>query len=1181
MNYTKNFNQLSKDDAHIAGGKGASLGEMLQNNIPVPDGYVVTADTFDHFLEETGLTQKVTSILSTVNTNDIHTSEIASKQIQKLIKDAKMPEDIKKEIMSSFKKLDTKYVAVRSSATAEDGADHAWAGQLSSYLNTTDENLLEMVQNCWASLFTPRAIFYRFEKKLHDTHISVAVVVQKMVNSEKSGIAFSVHPVTEDHNQIIIEAGLGLGEAIVSGSVTPDSYVVSKNPQKIIDININTQNKALYRSDTLDDEHGFNEWKNLSEKQVNEQVLNEEQIIELSNIIVTVENHYGFPCDIEWAFENDKFYIVQSRPITTLKNKNKKDSVEVDEDNGVVKILERKQEQKGDILLKSFLEETDIQDIYPFNGSFSPLLTLVTWSDPDAGDLFKSSFPILMANKGRDTFAVISESKYKTSAIVVLEAVLNKETSIKDLKKSYEHLYNMANMQYESLVHINLSELDESFLVKKIKENRELLSGVIARTLFIETLDYNMIFEVCGDISDLELIWEHATCPYFESFESRRCGVINSKIVNSDILPEALSELMYIVTDYYQPQEKDEAKKQLLKMSESHSGKQIDRQEFNKWKNKLPNREKILVDYIQYIMEARDLRKDPIAKIQYNLFIIASELAHRSGIKPESVVMVAAQEYERGVKWLLNNKEKIESRKNGQIFLIHKNGALEQDSTEYFEFINKFMEMTGSINDVTNLLKGESASSGKATGKIRIILDAQNKDNIFNEGDILVTSMTRPEFVPLMKKAGAIVTNEGGITCHAAIVSRELNKPCVIGTKFATQVLKDGDLVEVDADNGVVKVLEKNSENKDLEKSIKDHRSEFFSYITKVKWNKNWAGEYSLIECCSYGLGYLKLLEKKWGIGLNSVLFSFKNGRSENYIVKKEVDILSKHVAKKLNNEEALINYIDDYEYATHNCLKYLEKHHIIKNFDDYSALIQIMNQFLVLNFPVKRFVDYLDLELSKKFLGIFGKIRVLGEPIYEKVQKMVTQYMKNISNQFEIERHLVSTLTLKELEALIVHNKKVSQKELEKRYEQCFLFINKNSNEVLFSQKEADKISQCLLNKGKQENTLFGQIAYKGKVKGKVKVIQNPQTVNLKNIKRPFILVTGMTRPEFLPFFEKSIAVVTDAGGVLSHAAITARELKKPCIIGTEFATQILKDGDLVEVDADNGVVKVLKKTN
>jgi pyruvate, water dikinase len=319
MELVRNFTGLDKSNAPEAGGKGASLGEMTKAGIPVPPGFVVLSDSFEQFLRETDLLQEIDTILHSVSHKDIATVESASEQIKGLILSREMPKDIQAEIERSFKELNTKYVAVRSSATAEDGADHAWAGQLDSFLNTTETDLLDKVRRCWASLFTPRAIFYRFEKGLHTTKISVAVVVQKMVESEVSGIAFSVHPVTEDHNQLIIEAGFGLGEAIVSGSVTPDSYVVEKEPRRIIDINVSTQERALYRSVNASADHGNNEWKDVPEPKASSQVLTEPQISELSEIILGIEKHYGFPCDIEWAFEAGKFYIVQSRPITTLK----------------------------------------------------------------------------------------------------------------------------------------------------------------------------------------------------------------------------------------------------------------------------------------------------------------------------------------------------------------------------------------------------------------------------------------------------------------------------------------------------------------------------------------------------------------------------------------------------------------------------------------------------------------------------------------------------------------------------------------------------------------------------------------------------------------------------------------------------------------------------------------------
>ncbi len=315
INYIKSFTDLGKGDTAIAGGKGASLGEMTQAGIPVPPGFVILSNTFDFFIKETDILQEIDSILNRVNNSDINSVEKASEAIQGLIKNATEPEDLEEIFLHGFKDLGAEFVAVRSSATAEDGVDHSWAGQLESYLNVTQENLLEKVKLCWASLFTPRAIFYRFEKDLHNTKISVAVVVQKMVNSEMSGVAFSVHPVTEDSNQLIIEAGYGLGEAIVSGQITPDSYVITKEPREIIDVNINTQTEGLFKKD-----HGGNRWRQIQEPKASSQVLSNQQILILSDIIVNIEKHYSFPCDIEWAFEKGEFYIVQSRPITTFKN---------------------------------------------------------------------------------------------------------------------------------------------------------------------------------------------------------------------------------------------------------------------------------------------------------------------------------------------------------------------------------------------------------------------------------------------------------------------------------------------------------------------------------------------------------------------------------------------------------------------------------------------------------------------------------------------------------------------------------------------------------------------------------------------------------------------------------------------------------------------------------------------
>jgi pyruvate,water dikinase len=335
----KKFEDLSKNDISIAGGKGASLGEMRRAGIPVPGGFVILVEAFDKFLEETDLVQEIAAILAKINYKDINSVERASNIIRDLFHDAAMPEDLEKEFIKEFKALKSKYVAVRSSATAEDSAVASWAGELETYLNTTEEMFFENIKKCWSSLFTPRALFYAFEKKLitvdHQKKIRaktckklcdcypvcVAVVVQKMIQSEVSGICFTVHPVTENRNQMVIEAGWGLGEAIVGGKITPDTYIIQKSKIKnqndnskfkILDKNISEQGMMIVRSAKGTEEIAVPKVKRGKQK------LTDRQIFALAKICLKIENHYAAPQDIEWAMEKNKFYIVQSRPITTL-----------------------------------------------------------------------------------------------------------------------------------------------------------------------------------------------------------------------------------------------------------------------------------------------------------------------------------------------------------------------------------------------------------------------------------------------------------------------------------------------------------------------------------------------------------------------------------------------------------------------------------------------------------------------------------------------------------------------------------------------------------------------------------------------------------------------------------------------------------------------------------------------
>ena len=309
MELIKDFQNLSKNDTSIAGGKGASLGEMTNAGIPVPTGFVILSSVFDYFINQNLLNDKIGEILNKIDIHNTDSVDNASEIIQGLIMKLPLQKDYEYEILKKFRELNLKNVAVRSSATAEDSLDISWAGELESYLNITEKSLLDSVKKCWASLFTPRAIIYSKEKGNFEKN-SVAVVVQEMINPEISGVCFTQNPVTKNKNQIVIEAGYGIGEAIVKGMITPDRYLIKKDELIIEDVNIGFQKIVIRQS-----KEGTKKTKLENEKQY-KQKLNGRQMIELSTLCKKIEKIYKRPQDIEWTFENNKFNIVQSRPIT-------------------------------------------------------------------------------------------------------------------------------------------------------------------------------------------------------------------------------------------------------------------------------------------------------------------------------------------------------------------------------------------------------------------------------------------------------------------------------------------------------------------------------------------------------------------------------------------------------------------------------------------------------------------------------------------------------------------------------------------------------------------------------------------------------------------------------------------------------------------------------------------------
>jgi pyruvate,water dikinase len=313
------FNEVTKKDVPLVGGKGANLGEMTNAGIPVPSGFIVTSTAYFDFLQKTKLVGKIRQLLKPLDVNDSRQLQKIAAQVRQIISDAPMPPEIAEEIKKAYKKMGGGLVAVRSSATAEDLPDASFAGQQRTFLNIQGaDEVVIAVQGCWASLFEARAVFYRVQQKYDHFKVGIAVPVQKMVQSEASGVMFTIDPVTNDKSKVVIEAVFGLGEAIVSGEVTPDLYVVDKKRRRIVNKKIAKQEWQLVRNPTAESAETNVQMPLLKTKQ-NRQKVTDDEIVQLAELGKQLEKHYRFPQDIEWAKEKGKIYLVQTRPVTTIK----------------------------------------------------------------------------------------------------------------------------------------------------------------------------------------------------------------------------------------------------------------------------------------------------------------------------------------------------------------------------------------------------------------------------------------------------------------------------------------------------------------------------------------------------------------------------------------------------------------------------------------------------------------------------------------------------------------------------------------------------------------------------------------------------------------------------------------------------------------------------------------------
>ncbi len=371
MKFVKFLRELSKKDLAIAGGKGANLAEMYNIGLPVPNAFVVTAQAYKYFLEKTKIGQTIFEILKNTDVNDNEQLQRNTRRIRELIEKTKMPEEIEKEIEEAYSKLSKEYgvkeewVVARSSATAEDLPNASFAGLQLTVLNIKGaKNVVKAVKQCWASLFTARATFYRASKGFDHSKVLIAVPVQKQLDSDKAGVGFTIHPSTGEKDKIMIEGSWGQGESVVSGAVTPDTYVLDKKTGEVLEKHIATKLEMR----VLDKKKGGVKVLKVPKNMQNKRVLNDDELKQLHKLALKLEKHYKVPQDFEWVVEKGKVYLVQARPVTVFYEK--REGVEVEEKvkpileglpaspgiaQGVVKIVKSPKElgkiKQGDILV--------------------------------------------------------------------------------------------------------------------------------------------------------------------------------------------------------------------------------------------------------------------------------------------------------------------------------------------------------------------------------------------------------------------------------------------------------------------------------------------------------------------------------------------------------------------------------------------------------------------------------------------------------------------------------------------------------------------------------------------------------------------------------------------------------------------------------------------------------------
>ena len=800
-----NFDEIKKEDILIAGGKGANLGEMTRAKINVPSGFVITAEGYREFLKENSI------------------EEVIESKLEEAIKAGKFPEELERIITEAYLNLgENKRVAVRSSATAEDLPDASFAGQQETYLNVQGvEEVLKQVRNCYASLWGNRAVSYRFHQGYDQSLVSIAVVIQEMVESEKAGVLFTVNPISEKENEMLINASYGLGESVVSGRVTADSYIVDKNG-KILEINIGSKETQIIYAD-----------KNTIEVDVSDEkrkirALDDNEILGLIKSALEIEKHYGMPMDIEWAIKDGEIYILQARAITTLKNHEEE------------KIIE--EYIKGTRLKGSMRENMSfLLEKMPFAYRALDFDFIIAINEQKA-KIFAEGGIIFSSNTKIDENGIqtLPDDKKHINKnifhIFKLLKIMRDFEYCAGICKSFMDKYELELEQIKSLDFENMSLHDcKNFMEYSYDLTKNLTYDRFKYALFPTMLMFNkyskIIKKVNKNYSAFDFYWD-----------------LNNKtsVVNDDILKMS-----------------EEIKKNDSLKSEIISGENFEFlykkfDDFRTMADEFIKANGFKSDYNCYCLEAKTFIEDPdrLVNILRPILSLAENIKTNEKTKTFNELMFSLkniygnnyQDIEKNIEYFryfhvvreesqylwerlfyyvrkcVKRINKIflgsDDYKLGVANLFHKEliesldrGFLNETDNEKIRMRNQKFPLAMKVWDASKLLvfetkgdvlKGVSGSPGVALGRVCLIHSTKEFYKM-NKGDVLVCNFTDPEWTPLFKLASAVVADTGAALSHAAIVAREFNIPAVLGVGLATTRFKDGDMIQVDGNKGLVK----------------------------------------------------------------------------------------------------------------------------------------------------------------------------------------------------------------------------------------------------------------------------------------------------------------------------------------------------------------------------------------